>query len=132
MAVSLEVRVPLLDHNVVEMVAGLDDQTRFSPLGRKQMLRDLALSDLDPSIFERPKSGFVMPIDQWCRRSLSNMMTEVFEDEDLCRSVGLEPRAVRAIWRAFCEGSPGIYWSRVWAIFSLMWWCRLHHVELAS
>ena len=132
MAVSLEVRLPLLDHNVVEMVAGLDDQTRFSPLGRKQMLRDLALSDLDPSIFERPKSGFVMPIDQWCRRSLSNMMTEVFEDEDLCRSVGLEPRAVRAIWRAFCEGSPGIYWSRVWAIFSLMWWCRLHRVELAS
>src|SRR5205823_6674970 len=43
MAVSLEVRVPLLDHEVIESLSALDDRTRFSPIGRKQLLRDLAL-----------------------------------------------------------------------------------------
>src|SRR5262249_36958158 len=52
MAVSLEARVPLLDHVFIEALAGLDDGVRFNPIGRKQLLRDLALAELDPAIFD--------------------------------------------------------------------------------
>ena len=88
MAVALEVRVPLLDHVLAETVAGLDPARRFEPLGRKQLLRDVALARLDPAIFDRPKSGFVLPIDTWARRRLQPQMEALFADAELARRVG--------------------------------------------
>src|SRR5262249_42444225 len=58
MASSLEVRVPFLDHEVVSTTSALPEDDRFEPLGKKQILRDLALRGLDEKLFERPKSGF--------------------------------------------------------------------------
>ena len=80
MASSLEVRVPFLDHEVVEAASALDDVERFEPLGRKQVLREIALGDLDRAMFERPKSGFVLPIARWARDVLRNEMTAAFDD----------------------------------------------------
>lgn len=130
MAVALEVRVPLLDHNIVESLASLVDTTRFEPLGKKKLLRDLGLSGIDPSIFERPKSGFELPLDVWCRRQLKDVLDSTFEDHGLCESVGLRPKAVGRLWRSYQEGAPGLYWSRVWSLFVLMRWCRDHGVSL--
>jgi asparagine synthase (glutamine-hydrolysing) len=132
MAVALELRVPLLDHVLAEAVAGVEPDRRFTPLGRKQLLRDLALSRLDPAIFERPKSGFVLPIDTWARRRLQPQMQEVFADAALARGVGLDGDAVLTLWRSFCAGRAGLYWSRVWALYVLLSWCRSHDAALAA
>lgn len=131
MAVALEVRVPLLDHLLCEAVAGVDADRRFSPPGKKQLLRDLALSDLDPSLFDRPKSGFVLPIDRWARQRLKPEIDQAFADDDLIRSVGLQPSAVRTLWASYQAGKPGMYWSRVWAIYVLLAWCKRHDMRLA-
>jgi asparagine synthase (glutamine-hydrolysing) len=64
MAVSLEVRVPLVDHTVVAAAAALPDGTRFAPLGKKLVLRHTAMGRLEEQLFERPKSGFVLPIER--------------------------------------------------------------------
>jgi asparagine synthase (glutamine-hydrolysing) len=130
MAVSLEVRVPLLDHEVLEAAGALDATARFEPLGRKQVLRDLALGGLDPRLFERPKSGFVLPIERWCRQLLRDEVEASLEDAALCESTGLAPEAVARLWRAFQAGAPGLYWSRIWALFVLLHWCRTHSVRL--
>lgn len=130
MAVSLEVRVPLLDHALIEAVAGLDEATRFQPLGQKRLLRELALSGLDPAIFDRPKSGFVLPFDRWLGQSLRERMRDTFNDAELCGSIGLNAATVAQLWRAWEAGGKGLYWSRVWAIFVLLWWCREHEVTL--
>jgi len=130
MAVSLEVRVPFLDHRVIEAVAGLDEQSRFQPLGAKQVLRDVALERLDKGIFDRPKSGFVLPIERWCRDRLRGEVESVLHDAERCRSVGLEPAAVARLWSAFQAGAPGIYWSRVWVVYTLLRWCDAHSVTL--
>ncbi len=130
MAVALEARVPLLDHHIIEALAKLDPQTRFHPLGRKQLLRDLALGDVDPTIFDRPKSGFVLPLDVWCRRKLDPVLDDTFNDERLCTSVGLNPKAVGRLWSSYTAGAPGLYWSRVWALYVLLNWCRTHGVSL--
>jgi len=132
MAVALEVRVPLLDHVLLETVAGVDLDRRFSPPRRKQLLRDVALRGLDPSIFERRKSGFVFPIDTWARRRLQPQMEEAFSDEALARRAGLRGEALRTLWRSFAAGRPGLYWSRVWALFVLLSWCRHHDVSLVA
>jgi asparagine synthase (glutamine-hydrolysing) len=128
MAVSLEVRVPLLDHEVVEAIANVNLKQRFQPLGEKQLLRTIALSKLNPELFDRPKSGFSLPIELWCRQELRDELESTFSDQGLCLSVGLNPAAVERLWRAFQAHAPGIYWSRVWSLFVLLWWCRTHGV----
>jgi asparagine synthase (glutamine-hydrolysing) len=132
MAVSLEVRVPLLDHVVIECVSRLSERRRFEPLGRKQVLREIALDSLDASIFERPKSGFVLPIERWAREGMLREVADTLNDRDACRSVGLVPEAVARLWKAFESGAPGIYWSRVWSIFALLRWCAEHSVGLSA
>jgi asparagine synthase (glutamine-hydrolysing) len=132
MAVALEVRVPLLDHVLAETVAGVDPARRFSPPGRKQLLRDIALSRLDPAIFDRPKSGFVLPIDSWARRRLRGQMEALFRDAALARQAGLDARSVETLWRSFAGGRPGLYWSRVWALYVLLSWCQVHDVSIGK
>jgi asparagine synthase (glutamine-hydrolysing) len=130
MAVSLEARVPLLDHEVVEAVASIESGRRFHPLGRKRLLRELAMPELDSVLLDRPKAGFVLPIDVWCKQELTDEITEVFDDAGLCAAAGLNYAVVQRVWRAFRAGAPGLYWSRVWALFVLLWWCRTHRVSL--
>jgi asparagine synthase (glutamine-hydrolysing) len=130
MNVSLEVRVPLVDHEVVEAAARLNDARRFHPLGRKQVLRDIALSSLEESLFERPKAGFELPIDRWCRSDLREEVGGVLMDIHACEAVGLQHEAVASLWRAFESGAPGIYWSRVWSLYVLMRWAASHNLRV--
>jgi asparagine synthase (glutamine-hydrolysing) len=131
MAASLEVRVPLLDHEVVEAAQAVPDADRFQPLGKKSLLRTLAMPDLDPSIFDRPKAGFVLPIELWAKDQLAENIETLFTDRPLVESVGLQPLALGRLWRAFKGGAPGIYWSRIWAPFVLLHWCRQNRMELS-
>jgi asparagine synthase (glutamine-hydrolysing) len=130
MAVALEVRVPLLDHVLVEAAAGIAPERRFSPPGRKQLLRDVALQGIDPAFFDRPKSGFVFPIDAWARNTLQPQMESVFAESGLARQVGLRGKPVHTLWRSFVAGRSGLYWTRVWALYVLMSWCREHAISM--
>jgi len=81
MAVSLETRLPLVDQKVSETLNRVPDELRFEPLGKKSLLRKVGLAGLDPTIFERPKSGFVLPIDSWIRKGAGPAMKEMLLDE---------------------------------------------------
>jgi asparagine synthase (glutamine-hydrolysing) len=131
MAVALEVRVPLLDHVLCETVAGLDPGQRFSPLLKKLALRRAALSRLDPSLFDRPKSGFVLPIGGWTKRGLRPELDRLFTDTELIGRIGLNAATVRTLWSSYTSGRRGLHWSRVWSIYVLLAWCRTHDVSLA-
>jgi len=130
MAPSLEVRVPLLDHRVVEAAQAVPEAARFRPLGKKALLKSLAMPNLDPSIFDRPKAGFVLPIELWAKDQLAGQIEATFAEKDLARDVGLDTKALQRLWRAFRSGAPGLYWSRIWAPFVLLDWCRRHKVAL--
>lgn len=132
MASSLEVRVPFLDHRVIECLMGIEDDVRFAPLGRKQLLRDLTLNHLDPALFERPKAGFVLPIDRWCREGLQQEVEDRLLDREACLELGLNPDAVARLWRSYHADAPGIYWSRVWSLFVLLDWCQRHGIKRAA
>jgi asparagine synthase (glutamine-hydrolysing) len=131
MAVSLELRVPLVDQVLLEHVMRLPDASRYQPLGRKQILRNVGLRGLDPKLFERPKSGFVLPFDQWIRRNLGQQMDQTMRDESLARSVGLNGEAVSRLWQSFQSNAPGMYWSRAWALYILIRWAHRHNVLLS-
>jgi asparagine synthase (glutamine-hydrolysing) len=128
MAVSIEQRVPLVDQILYESADRLPDGLRFHPVGRKAILRRIGLEGLDPAIFERPKSGFVLPFDRWIRRGLRDVMDRTMRDPLAVRPAGLDPAAVERLWRAFLDGAPGMYWSRVWAVYVLIRWCHRNRV----
>jgi asparagine synthase (glutamine-hydrolysing) len=128
MACSLEQRVPLVDQILLESVDRLPDRARYLPLGQKAMLRRIGLRGLDPALFERPKSGFVLPFDRWIRRGLKDAMDQTLRDPQAITPVGLDPGAVERLWRAFLDGAPGMYWSRVWSVYVFIRWCHRNRV----
>jgi asparagine synthase (glutamine-hydrolysing) len=128
MASSLEQRVPLVDHILFESVDRLPDEARYRPLGRKAMLRRIGLRGLDPALFERPKSGFVLPFDRWIRRGLKDAVDQTLRDPHAISPCGLDPAAVERLWRAFRDGAPGMYWSRVWSVYVFIRWCHRNRV----
>jgi asparagine synthase (glutamine-hydrolysing) len=128
MSASIEQRIPLVDQELFQVVDRLPEEVRFRPVGRKALLRRVGLSGLDPAVFERPKSGFVLPFDRWIRRGLREAMDGTMRDEAALRAVGLAPAAVLRLWKAFLDGAPGLYWSRLWALYVLVRWCHRHSV----
>jgi asparagine synthase (glutamine-hydrolysing) len=128
MASSLEQRVPLVDQVLFESVDNLPDQARYQPLGKKAILRRIGLRGLDPALFERPKSGFVLPFDRWIRRGLKKAMDQTLCDPQAIAPLGLDPAAVERLWRAFLDGAPGMYWSRVWSVYVFIRWCHRNRV----
>ena len=74
----------------------------------------------------------MLPIDVWARQRLQPQMQAVFADAGLAQRAGLRGETVRTLWRSFTDGRPGLYWSRIWAIYVLMSWCQSHDVALAS
>ena len=130
MAVSLEVRLPLVDQVLVRQVNRLSDPARFAPVRRKALLRKIGLEGLDPALFERPKSGFVLPYDRWIRQKLGGAMSDLMRDEKAAAAVGLNGKTVARLWDGFQSGQGGLYWSRVWALYVLMRWCHRHGVRV--
>jgi len=129
MAASIEQRLPLVDQALLATVMRLPDTLRYQPVRRKAALRRAGLAGLDPSLFERPKRGFVLPYDRWIRRGLLSSIDRTLRDEDAVREAGLAPKPVGRLWQAFQDGAPGLYWSRVWALYVLVRWCQHHGVR---
>jgi asparagine synthase (glutamine-hydrolysing) len=120
MAHALEVRVPLLDHVLVEYVMGLPDAFK-QPRGTPKRLLVESLEGLLPDdIVQRPKQGFSLPFDVWMRDQLRG-----FCESRLTALTGrdiFQPQAVRDLWSAFLNGRRDASWSRLWVLVVLEDW----------
>jgi asparagine synthase (glutamine-hydrolysing) len=98
MAVSLEARVPLLDHRVVEFAWRLPLAFKYQAGQGKRLLRQILARHIPPPLFERPKRGFSVPIGDWLRGSL-RPWAEALLAEDRLRSEGFfRPEPIRQKW----------------------------------
>ena len=126
MAHALEVRVPFLDHKLVEFVLQVEDgfKLKSSP---KALLTE-SLGDLIPNeIIHRPKMGFVFPWEHWLRGDLKD-----FAEENLKSLAGhgfFNDQKLMGIWKDFLNKKPGINWSRIWSLVVLGYWIRVHQVK---
>ena len=128
MASSLEQRVPLVDQVLFESVDRLPDQARYQPLGRKAMLRRIGLRGLDPGAVRATQERIRAAI-----RSLDPARPEGRHGPDPAGPAGHcsgrpRPWAVERLWRAFLDGAPGMYWSRVWSVYVIIRWCHRNRV----
>lgn len=113
MAHSLEVRVPLLDHVLVEAVLRLPPEAKMAGDGPKPLLARAVRDLLAPEVRDRrDKQGFTFPFAVWLRGPLRRHVRAALDarpDFSLLRR-----DAVEEVWRAFEEGR--VHWSRVWAL----------------
>ncbi len=123
MAASVEVRVPLLDHRVVEYVAGLPSSLKLRGRTRKYALKRVAERYLPRDVVHRPKTGFSAPIRAWVQKDLRELIRDALAPDRLKRRGVLEPRAV---WRVVDD-----LWSgrednalRVWAFLTFELWAE--------
>ena len=124
---GLEVRVPLLDHRLVEYVMGLSDQAKQVNGTPKRLLVDAVGGDVLPEIATRPKQGFVMPFDLWMRDELRDFCEAHLAPNAAAQQL-LRPEAVRSVWQSFLDGN-GETWSRPWALVALNAWMRATKVS---
>jgi asparagine synthase (glutamine-hydrolysing) len=99
MAVGLEVRVPLLDHRVVEFVWTLPMSLRVRAGKQKWLLRQLLYRHVPPYLVERPKMGFGVPIGEWLRGSLREWAEDLLNPARLKEEGFFDPKIVRQAWQ---------------------------------
>jgi asparagine synthase (glutamine-hydrolysing) len=130
MAASLETRLPFVDTELLSVINRMDTRTRFLPLKTKQALRQAGLKGLDSRMFDRPKSGFELPFNRWLKSSLGEEVGGTLLNAPLVASAGLQPEAVANLWQAFSAGAKGLYWTRIWALYALVRWVRVHRITI--
>lgn len=112
MAASLEARVPLLDHRVLEVAWRLGPSALIHKGQSKWPLRKLLYDLVPPALLDRPKTGFSVPLSKWLRGPLRPWAEERFSRSALAQSP-VDGAEVRATWTAFLAGRDSLA-SSVW------------------
>lgn len=118
MAVGLEVRVPLLDHRVVEFTSTLPDSLKYKRGKGKYLLRRLLGRYVPEELFERPKMGFGVPIEDWFRGELKEMLLDYLSPERLIKEGLFDHNLVEEKIKEHLSGKAN-HQYRLWAL--LMW-----------
>lgn len=126
MASALEVRVPFLDHELIEYVLNIPDTYKY-PSTPKKILTE-SLSDLLPEkIVNRPKMGFTLPWQQWMKNDLMQ-----FCEDRLNKLKMREPfngKGIENLWQRFLSNDTLVTWSRIWPLVVLEHWMTKHQIE---
>jgi asparagine synthase (glutamine-hydrolysing) len=123
MSVALEVRVPMLDHRVVEFAWQLPMDVRVGKMPGKRVLREVLARYVPKELFDRPKRGFAVPIAKWLRGGLRPRAEELLGEKRLREQGIYQPAAVTAMWRNHLAGRD--YGERLWGVLMFQaWWDR--------
>ncbi len=122
MAHSLEARVPLLDHRLVELAARIPPGLRLRGEVRKYLFKQAVAADLPEDIIGQKKQGFAVPLGRWFRGRLSSFVRDLLLSETSRRRGILNPAYIESLLHRHQEGAP--LDLPLWTLVSLELWCR--------
>jgi asparagine synthase (glutamine-hydrolysing) len=118
MAVSLEARVPFLDHEVVEHAMTIPDAWKLRGSESKWILKQAMRGLLPAEVLKKSKQGFSMPMKNWLRGPLAPMLREFTSTERLRERGWFEPAAVQQMARQHMDGTAN-HAHQLWCLISL-------------
>jgi asparagine synthase (glutamine-hydrolysing) len=121
MAVSLEARVPLLDHRVVAFSWRLPPALKSAGGVGKRILRKVLYRYVPRELIERPKRGFTMPIGQWLRGPLREWADGLLDPRRIANEGVFHPEPIVARWRDHCAGTYD-WEASLWPILMFQAW----------
>lgn len=121
MANSLEARVPLLDHKLVEFAARLPAQFKIKGKVRKYLLKKFAETLIPPEIIHRKKQGFPIPIEEWLRKEARPLMRDLLAPETIQRRGLFDGKYVAKLMQMH-ESGQADYAVELWGLMSIEMW----------
>jgi asparagine synthase (glutamine-hydrolysing) len=125
MAASVEARVPLLDHRLVEFAATLPPNLKLRRLKRKFLLKQVAREFLPPEIVDRRKRGFPAPFGSWFRNGAREFVRDVLAPATIVRRGLLDGAYVERLL-AEHERRHADHAALIWGLVNLELWHRLY------
>lgn len=123
MGVSLEARVPLLDHRVAEFSWGLSPEQKFRNGKGKWLLRRVLERHVPNHLTDRPKAGFDVPINDWLRGPLRHWAEEMLGETRLNGQGYLASAPIRRLWQDHLSGKLN-GGTRLWAVLMFQSWLQ--------
>lgn len=125
MACSLEARLPLLDHRLVELAFQIPGRLKISGHSLKRIFK-LALEGVVPAeVLRRPKHGFAVPTDPWFRGELKEFTFSVLLDGPARARGYFNSKAIERLWREHAEGRH-VWDSHLWLLLNFELWHQLY------
>ncbi|CAN5554768.1 asparagine synthase (glutamine-hydrolyzing) [soil metagenome] len=121
MSVSLEGREPFLDHRILELVASFPKQFLIDANGQKKILKEIVHKYIPSEMMERPKMGFGIPLEKWCRSELKEIFDDQLSIRKIKRSGCFNSEIVTSSLNAYHRGEP-INFQKLWNIFTFQMW----------
>lgn len=115
---ALEVRVPLLDHRVVEFALNLDPKLKIKNGVQKYLLKKVLYEYVPEKIFDRPKWGFSIPLDRWLKNDLRYLLEQYTEPKLIEKYNILDVEYVQNLKSKYLKGQDYLY-NRLWSIIVL-------------
>lgn len=118
MRYSLESRVPILDHNIVEFAINLSPKLKIRGNVQKYLLKEVLYDYIPHSLFNRPKWGFAIPLKDWLKSDLRFLMEENLSEKVVKKHNVVNYEVVRELKKQFLEGTDFLY-NRIWLLIIL-------------
>jgi asparagine synthase (glutamine-hydrolysing) len=131
MANSLEVRVPFLDHDVVNLVFSMAENFKIDQHQRKKILKDAFREMLPAELYHRPKQGFEVPLLSWFRKELKDtILNDWLNSEYIEHQNIFNLKVINNLKKRLFSSNPGEIHAQIWSIAVFQYWYKKYHEEI--
>jgi asparagine synthase (glutamine-hydrolysing) len=125
MANSLEVRVPFLDHRIVQFLFTLPAEYKINSKMKKRLLQDAYRDMLPKELYNRPKHGFEVPLLKWFRTELRSSIENDYLSKDFILEQGIfDPEETHRLKQKLFSSNPGDTHARIWGLIVFQHWYK--------